>query len=78
MGRRPPGDQDDQLAVTVNGEPLSLAPGTTVAVLVAGMGGRDRGVAVAVDGQIVPRSAWAGAELRPGATIEIVTAAAGG
>jgi sulfur carrier protein len=78
MSRGPWLDQDAPLAVTVNGEPRLLAPGTTVAELVGGMGGRGRGVAVAVDGQVVPRSAWGGAVLWTGAVIEVVTAAAGG
>jgi sulfur carrier protein len=37
-----------------------------------------RGVAVALDGAIVPRSQWASTSLTEGATIEVVTAAAGG
>jgi sulfur carrier protein len=37
-----------------------------------------RGVAVALDGEIVPRSQWASTTLTDGSTIEVVTAAAGG
>ena len=72
------GDDADLLAVTVNGEPRLLPPATTVAALVAGIRGQSRGIAVAIDGQVVPRSDWSRAELRRGATVEIVTAAAGG
>ena len=37
-----------------------------------------RGVAVAIDGEVVPRSTWAITRIRDGATVEILTAAAGG
>lgn len=64
--------------VTVNGESRLVAPGATVASLVAAVCSHERGVAVAVGGQVVPRSQWALARLEPGASVEIVTAAAGG
>ncbi len=37
-----------------------------------------RGVAVAIDGDVAPRSTWATTQVPDGATVEIVTAAAGG
>jgi sulfur carrier protein len=37
-----------------------------------------RGVAVAVDGEVVPRSAWESTTLREGQTIEVVGAIQGG
>jgi sulfur carrier protein len=63
---------------TVNGEPITLADGATVADLVAAVCRSPRGVAVAVDGAVVPRSTWEATTIAPGATVEIVTAAAGG
>jgi len=33
---------------------------------------------VAIDGEVVPRSTWAITRIRDGATVEILTAAAGG
>ena len=38
----------------------------------------DRGVAVAINGVVVPRSQWSTTVVPPDANIEIVTAAAGG
>jgi len=64
--------------VTVNGDPVVVAPGTTVADVVARLCDSDRGVAVAVDREVVPRSCWAAATLPDGARVEVVTAAAGG
>ena len=69
---------DDSLEVLVNGEPCVVPSSTTLAGLVALVGIERRGVAIAVDGQVVPRSAWADSTLLDGARVEIVTAAAGG
>lgn len=65
-------------AVTLNGRPAELPDGSTVADVVAGVCPSGRGVAVAVDREVVPRSRWADTVPRPGAVIEVVTAAAGG
>jgi sulfur carrier protein len=64
--------------VTVNGAPLELAGGTSVAQLVAETCHSDRGVAVALDREVVPRSSWPTVIILEGASVEIVTAAAGG
>jgi sulfur carrier protein len=63
---------------TVNGTPADLAPGTTVADLVASWCPSPKGVAVAVNAEVVPRSAWATTAVRADDAVEIVTAAAGG
>jgi len=63
---------------TVNGDPYDAAPGSTAADLVARWCPSPRGVAVAVDGEVVPRSAWDTTVIAPGSSVEIVTAAAGG
>lgn len=62
----------------VNGEDVELAAGTTVADVVARLGAGPRGVAVAVDREVVPRSRWAQHLVADGARVEVVTAAAGG
>ena len=63
---------------TVNGEPWKVDPGTSVAALVAAWCPSPRGVAVAVNGEVVPRSTWDVATVAPGDAVEIVSAAAGG
>ena len=63
---------------TVNGEPVTLAPGTSVADLVAQTCPSERGVAVALDREVVPRSSWPATLVTDRAAVEIVTAAAGG
>jgi sulfur carrier protein len=66
------------LTVTVNGEGREVAPGTTVAALVEALGIEVRGVAVAVDGEVVPRRTWAVHALAGGEHVEVLTIAQGG
>jgi sulfur carrier protein len=66
--------------VTVNGQPRELAAGATVATVVEllDVAPDARGVAVAIDGEVVSRSRWTTAEVRDGALIEVVAAIGGG
>jgi sulfur carrier protein len=66
--------------VTVNGEPRELAPGATVASVVEllDVAPGARGVAVALDGEVVTRALWAETELGDGALVEVVAAIQGG
>ena len=68
------------MTVELNGEPVELERGALVrdAVERAGAGGDRRGVAVAVDGAVVPRSEWDATELAEGQRVEIVRAVQGG
>ena len=68
------------MIVTVNGEQRELAAGTTVASLVGELGapGDGRGVAVALGGEVVPRSAWASTRVTAGARVEVLIAVQGG
>jgi len=68
------------MTVTVNGEQRDLTPGTTVAALLDSLdlaAGR-RGVAVAVDAEVIPRTEWEGTEVPDGATVEVLAAIQGG
>ena len=64
----------------VNGEPVRVACGSTIADLIALLIEEDdpKGVAVAVDRCVVPRSEWATTPARTGSLVEVVSAAAGG
>jgi sulfur carrier protein len=68
--------------LTVNGDRRELPDGATVAELVRLTAGRDgqsaRGTAVAVDAEVVPRSAWETTPLRDGQRIEVLRAIQGG
>lgn len=64
--------------LTVNGAATELPDGATVAVLVAERsGGHDR-VAVALNGDVVPRSRWTATPLAPGDRLEVLAPTAGG
>ena len=68
------------LALRLNGEPVEVPPGATIADLVTTLTAQDdpKGVAVAVDRCVVPRSEWAATPARAGSLVEVVTAVAGG
>ncbi len=68
----------DALALTVNGEPMSVAPGLSVAGLVANLELDTRKVAVERNLEIVPRSAYESTRLEDGDTLEIVHFIGGG
>jgi sulfur carrier protein len=66
------------ITVYVNGEPHAVAPGLALAALVDTHTKARAGVAVAVDGEVVPRADWPGLALGEGARVEILTAVQGG
>lgn len=68
------------MTVTINGTPREFPEGATVASVVAALPNAPdgRGVAVAVDGEVVRRARWANTELREGANVEVVVAVQGG
>ena len=65
------------IAVRINGEPASLADGSTLAAALAGRG-VDGSFAVAVNEEFVPRSRYAACILRDGDDIEVVAPMQGG
>ena len=68
------------MTVVVNGEARDLAPGTTVRALLEALAvpGGARGVAVAVDAEVVPRGEWETTTLDDGARVEVLRAIQGG
>lgn len=76
--------------VTINDDAVALPEGTTVLDAVAQTTGRELkpdgtpadgkrlGVAVALAGEVLPRSRWSARTLQEGAELEIVTAVQGG
>ena len=66
--------------VTVNGEPRELGAGATVATVVEmlDVGSSGRGVAVALDGEVVSRGRWADTRLSEGSMVEVLAAIGGG
>jgi sulfur carrier protein len=67
------------MRLTVNGrDVVESADGLSVAALVERLTPARRGVAVAVNGEVVPRSTWATSRLADGDAVEVLTAAQGG
>ncbi len=62
----------------INGEARQVAADATLAAVLQEFGVPERGVAVALDGAVVPRVLWPDTGLRPDATIEVLTAVQGG
>lgn len=68
------------MIVHLNGEPLQMEDDATVSALLERMnvGLPRRGIAVAVDAQVVPRADWDEHPLSEGARVELLTAIQGG
>ncbi|HEY5142323.1 MAG TPA: sulfur carrier protein ThiS [Solirubrobacteraceae bacterium] len=66
--------------IWLNGRELEGRDGVTVADLLTELGvePQARGVAVAVDGEVVPRADWTRRAVEPGARVEALTAMQGG
>jgi sulfur carrier protein len=64
--------------IEVNGRSCVVPAGATVATVVAQWCDSPDGIAVARNGEVVPRSAWPSTDVTSDDHVEIVTAAAGG
>ena len=68
------------MTIWVNGEQRDLPAGATVAQAVEAVGAASdgRGLAAAVDGEVVPRDRWPETSLEDGQRVEVVQAVQGG
>ncbi|WP_433344721.1 sulfur carrier protein ThiS [Micromonospora sp. CA-111912] len=66
------------MELTVNGTGRTLPPGATVADLIGLVTEQRGGLAVAVNGEVVPRAGWPATALRDGDRVEVLSAAQGG
>jgi sulfur carrier protein len=64
--------------VILNGELRDVDAGTSVAQLIKSVTGQDKGIAVAVNGEVVPRREWPAVALADRDQVEVVTAVQGG
>lgn len=74
------GTEDRALRIVVNGIGRDVPRDATVAALMTDLdiAAEPRGVAIALDGIVVPRALWETTALFEGATVEVVRASAGG
>ena len=67
------------MTVCINGEQRELGDARTVADIVQSLVEQpERGVAVALDGDVVPRGEWESTLLHDGARVEVLRAVQGG
>jgi sulfur carrier protein len=66
------------IAVTVNGDPYNLEATATVDTIIELLGCGRRGVAVAINSEIVARSAWGTTAVAAGDHVEVLRAVQGG
>jgi sulfur carrier protein len=66
------------MTITLNGSCHEIADGTTLDQLVVIFSLPERGVALAMNSEVVPRSVWASMRVLPDARVEVVTAFQGG
>jgi sulfur carrier protein len=68
------------LVLYVNGEPVEVRAGATIADIVTALTDAEdpKGVAVAVNRAVIPRSEWSTTPARAGSLVEVVSAVAGG
>ncbi len=66
--------------IVLNGDRVQLPEGASLLAALANIGidEESRGVAVAVDGEVVPRTHWEAYTLHDGARVEALTAMQGG
>jgi sulfur carrier protein len=68
----------EAVPLRVNGRAVELPSGLSVSEVLARLGYPSRGVAVALDGEVVPRSAWDTTVVGPGAALEVLHPVQGG
>ena len=66
------------MKLVLNGKPVELPDGSTVAALVSQLGVEPAKVAIERNQDVVPRRTWAEAQLADGDQVEIVTFVGGG
>lgn len=66
------------MRVVVNGEPRDRADEATLGDLVTDLTAATTGIAVALNGVVVPRAAWSTTRLADDDSVEVLTAVQGG
>ena len=66
------------MKIKINGAETDAPTGASLASVVATVSSRGEGVAVALNGEVVPRTAWAATTVREADSVEVLTAVQGG
>ncbi len=67
------------MIITVNGDPAEVPEGTSLEGLLVRSGHDNRrGMAIAMNGEVVPRGRWSQQRISPGDVVELLAATQGG
>lgn len=66
------------MQIIVNNKAMEMAEGSTLSTLAEALRLPEKGVAVAVNNQMIPREEWSATSLQAGAQIVVIKAACGG
>ena len=66
------------MQIIVNNKTMEMAEGSTLSALAETLRLPEKGVAVAVNNQMIPREEWSATSLQEGAQVVVIKAACGG
>ena len=72
------GNKKERMQLIVNHKAMAMAEGSTLSTLAEALRLPEKGVAVAVNNQMIPREAWSATSLQEGAQVVVIKAACGG
>ena len=72
------GNKKERMQIIVNNKAMEMAEGSTLSTLAEALRLPEKGVAVAVNNQMIPREEWSATRLQEGAQIVVIKAACGG
>ena len=72
------GNKKERMQIIVNNKAMEMAAGSTLSALAEALRLPEKGVAVAVNNQMIPREEWSATSLQAGAQIVVIKAACGG
>lgn len=72
------GNKKERMQIIVNNKAMEMAEGSTLNALAEALRLPEKGVAVAVNNQMIPREEWSATSLQEGAQVVVIKAACGG
>ncbi len=72
------GNKKERMQIIVNNKAMEMAEGSTLSTLAEALRLPEKGVAVAVNNQMIPREEWSATSLQAGAQVVVIKAACGG
>ena len=66
------------MQIIVNNKAMEMAEGSTLSALAGALRLPEKGVAVAVNNQMIPREEWSATSLQEGTQVVVIKAACGG